>query len=76
MDFELKLSREEIEMMLSEAFGHDVQLEHIILQLETDDKPLIIDLDDDYRFMKFLAGNRKTEKKEVRYYDGNDYSMD
>ena len=76
MDFELKLSKSEIEMMLSTAFGHDVQLEHLILQLETEDKPLIIDFDDDYKFMKFLAGNLKVPKKEVHYYDGNDYSMD
>jgi len=76
MDFELKLSKEEIEMMLSQAFGHDIQLENLILQKEDSKDVLIVDFDGDFKFMKFLACNRKNEKKEVKYYDGNDYSMD
>ena len=75
MEFELKLTKEDIEMMLSDKFGHDVQLEHLIVNYEGE-TPTVIDFDSDYTYMAFLLTNRKSPKTEVKYNDTRDYSMD
>lgn len=76
MEFTLSLTKEDIEMMLSKEFGHDVQLEKLYVQMEDQDLPDIIDFNGDHTFMVFQLENRKTPKQEVKYNDGRDYSID
>ena len=75
MEFDLKLTKEDIESMLSEQFGHDVQLEHLVITMGNDNETTVFNFDEDYTYIAFLLTSRKAPK-EVKYYDGNDYSMD
>ena len=76
MDFTLSLTKEDIEMMLSREFGHDIQLDALYIQHEDEDLPDIIDFNDNFSFLLFKCGNLIAPKQDFKYNDNRDYEMD
>ena len=76
MEFTLSLTKEDIEMMLSREFGHDIQLDALYVQREGDELPDIIDFNDNFSFLLFKCGNLIAPKQVYKYDDQRDYSMD
>ena len=76
MEFTLSLTKEDIEMMLSREFGHDVQLESLFVQRDDQDLPDIIDFNDNFSFLLFKLSNLIAPKQNFKYNDSRDYEMD
>ena len=76
MEFTLSLTKEDIEMMLSREFGHDVQLESLFVQRDDQDLPDIIDFNDNFSFLLFKLSNLIAPKQDFKYNDNRDYEMD
>jgi hypothetical protein len=76
MEFTLSLTKEDIEMMLSREFGHDIQLNKFYFQEEGEDLPEIVDFDNNYSFMIFQCSNLIAPKQKFNYNDSRDYDMD
>ena len=76
MDFTLALTKEDIEVMLSREFGHDVQLEKLLVQTEDQELPDIIDFNENFSFCLFQLTNLIAPKQKFAYNDTKDYDMD
>lgn len=76
MEFTLSLTKEDIEMMLSREYGHDVQLNKLYYQREGEDLPEIVEFNENHSFLLFQLSNLIAPKQNFKYNDTKDYEMD